>query len=152
MQPGQTISIRKSLVGLVIIYLVGFGIAAMLALCGYWQRLAGQTDLSLLLFACAGASVLFTMLQAIVYNMSRIILSDLQLDIANWNSIVSNDTAQCDWSQVQDVDIKKSGLLPMVFDYGTLRINTASGDGVFRITYIPKVEYWRDVIAARAAK
>jgi 4-amino-4-deoxy-L-arabinose transferase-like glycosyltransferase len=150
MQPGQTITITKSAVGQLLIVLAGILLTGLLAAAAWWLRRDGQTLLGECMFAAAVVAALGMAMQNYVYALSRIVLTDKQLTVTNWTSVIASDVAVCDWSQVQDVAVQKGGILPLLFDYGSLLIQTAGTERNLRINYIPKVEYWRDVIEQRA--
>ncbi len=150
MQPGQTIIIRKSIVGFLVILFLGALLTLALALGALLTQRTGQTQLAYLMYVVAAVTILATFIQAYVYSISRITLTAKQMDVVNWNSLVSQNDAVCEWEQVQDVDFKKGGILGIVFDFGTLLVQTAGTERNLRITNVPNVEHWRDFIAGLA--
>jgi hypothetical protein len=151
MQPTLPITIRKSFVGFVAIYLAGGSLSVALALAAIYLQ-AAQPDLALIMIVVSMVAGIGTLVQSYVYNISRIVLTATELDVINWNSLVSQGNAICEWSQVQDIDFKKGGIFSLIFDYGTLLIQTAGTDRNLRINYVPRVEHWRDYIAGLANK
>lgn len=147
--PAIPITIRKTLVGQFIIWF--FGLSAVGILLGAAMGLQpSNPTLSSLLGAGAFTAILVTLIASYVYGLSRITITAEQLDVVNWNSIVSQNNAVCEWRQVQDVDFKKSGILGLTFDFGTLLVQTAGTERNLKITYVPRVEWARNLIAEYA--
>lgn len=145
----QPTVIRKSFVGLVLIYLFGILAVGILGVAALYLSTT-QHDFAILLLIMAIVVAIVTLLQAYVYNLSRIVITAEQLDVVNWTSIINQNNAVCEWHQVEDIDFKKSGILGLLFDYGTLLIQTAGTERNLRITMVPRVEHARDYMAALA--
>ncbi|HET6925072.1 MAG TPA: hypothetical protein VFH39_04540 [Candidatus Saccharimonadales bacterium] len=151
MQPTLPVTIRKSFIGLFAIYLVGFLLTVALLGAGLYLLL--RTDsrpLGVVLLAVAAFTVLGTLVQGYVYSLCRIVLTEAELDVINWSSLFSQNNAVCEWRMVNDVDFKKAGILSFLFDYGTLLVQTAGTERNLRISYVPRVEKVRDLIAQLA--
>jgi len=147
MQPTLPIIIRKSIIGLVGIIAGGVGLSAALTVGVLYMINTGQQDFAYLILVALIVVALGTVVQTYVYNLSRIIITSQQLDVVVWNSIVSQNNAVCEWNQVQDIDFRKSGIFGLLFDYGTLLVQTAGNERNLRITMVPQVEHWRDYMA-----
>ncbi len=148
----QPILIRKHWFGLFLIYLSGFLAVALIL--GAMYVLILQGTMSVQLYATLSVILviilLATLVSAYVYRLSSIVLTDVGMTVTNWNSLFFSNVAVCEWKQLQDVDVKKGGVFSQVLDYGTLLVQTAGTERNLEIPMIPRVEHWRDYIAATA--
>lgn len=150
MQPALPITIKKSVIGLLGILLVGTFLIGVLLVGGAIVHNQGNHTLSLVLFAVAAITVLLTLVQAYVYQLSQVELTEAGIKVVAWQTLFFSNVAITEWNQVQDVDVKKTSIFGQLFDYGTLLVQTAGTDRNLTLTYIPAVEQWRDYMATLA--
>jgi hypothetical protein len=146
------IIIKKSLIGLFLIVLGGTVLIAALALGLDVLYLQGQLDPQLYAFVSFAIiiTLLATLISAYVYVISYIQLDDQGITVSDWMSLFSDSKAMTEWNKVQDVNIRKPGVLAQIADYGTLLVQTAGTDRNLVLPYIPNVEHWQEYIQAKA--
>lgn len=147
---GQQLVIHRSFVGLLFIYLGGFVLsAALLFALRYALLEPGTLLLASILGFAAAVTFLATVVQALAYSLANLTFTSQFFRVTTWPTIFASKVGESEWYQVQDVQVSKGGILAQLFDYGTLVIQSAGSIGYMRITYIPRVEYVRDLIVAQ---
>ena len=140
--------IHKSVVGLLAIYLVACVLFTALGFAAAYTGI--RTGLGLLYAMGAAIVVVGALIQSHVYQSSYVQLNTNMMQVVSISTIVVSNTAETQWTQIQDVDVKKAGLFANLFDYGTLLVQTAGTERNLQLTMIPNVEHWRDVLMAKA--
>lgn len=146
-QPQSNI-IRKSIFGLVGIYILGTAAALLLIVVAIYIQ-PTMPELSILLLVAVLVVILAASLAAYSYNLSRLILTKDRLIVDSWNSLLLNNDTVTEWDKVQDVNVKERGILAQMFGYGTLTVESSSGDGRLTLPYVPNPDHWRDVMIER---
>jgi hypothetical protein len=142
----QPIIIRKSFVGLVLIYLFGIAAVGALGTAALYLRTT-QADFARLLLVMALMAAVAAYVQGCVYNECRMVLTDIEVDVANWTSITNERTGVLEWNQVQDVELRRGGILALIFGYGTLIMHAANDQRDLVFTMTPRAKHWRDYMA-----
>lgn len=132
-------------VGLGAMGLVLYGLYSMATSDGIDPQLLFYLAL-LLLFSIAAV----TIVQLWVYAASHITLTDDGIVAINWKTLFVKQDVQAEWVRVQDVSVVASGVFAQILGYGTLNIQTAGTVQGARMTMVPNVEYWQQVIAEHA--
>jgi len=88
--------------------------------------------------------------QGCVYSECRLVLTDIEVDVANWTSITNERTGVLEWNQVQDVELRRGGILALIFGYGTLILHAANDQRDLVFTMTPQAQHWRDYMAGLA--
>ena len=145
----QPIIIRKSFVGLLLIYLFGLVAVGILGASALSLR-SSQRDFAMLLLVMAVLATLVVFMQAIVYTESRMMLTTTDLDVFNWRSLTAEQTGTLEWNQVQDIELRRGGILALVFGYGTLIVHAANDQRDLVFTMTPRAQHWHDYMAALA--
>jgi hypothetical protein len=112
---GSTIVIHKSAFGLWIIFLAGALIVSALLLglatTTSQDHLTLTDTLPRLIILGILVVVIGTFVQAYVYMLSKVVLDGEELRFVNWPTLFYSNVAVCECRQVQDVDVKKGGIL-----------------------------------------
>jgi hypothetical protein len=150
MQHDHPIIIKKAGIGLVAILLSGLILFAVLLFAMYQSLTANGTHGLTLVVAFAAVVVLLaTAVQAYVYSLSQVVLTDAGMKVASWNSLFSESEADTLYQHIEDVDVKRSGVFAMVFGYGTLYVQTAGTERNLKLPMIANAEYWKDELDRR---
>lgn len=148
----QPIIIKKSLFGLFLIYLVGLS-AAALVLAGLYF-LAANGILVIQLFIAGSVLLILiliiTFIQAYVYRLSQITITDTELTILNYYSLFYSVESRCPWNEIEDVNVTRGNIFAQVLDFGLLVVETAGTRPNIEMTMTPTPEHWRDFIANKA--
>ncbi len=145
--------IRKHPIGLVFIYLTGafVGIMAIILfwILGFTSFLDNAVDgtgtsasglraiIALLgLFLVVGVFAIMA-IQAVLYTNNVIFVTNEKIAQFLYINIFNRKISQLSLGDIQDVTVTQKGLLPHVFNYGTLVIETAGEQQNYTFTYIP---------------
>lgn len=123
----QPIIIRKSLVGFLLIHLIGLTIFAGLAYVALSAGVLTKQPLGIVYGIGAFVVALGTLIQGYVYHQAYIELTDGSLIVTTYSTLFVANTSETLYNDIQDVNIKKPGIIAMLFDTGTLLVNSASG-------------------------
>lgn len=138
--------IHKHWIGYVIIGLSGSLLLVGLIL-GMWASyIAGLLTLALfgILSTLIVAVVLFTLLSLWFYYWPVLIYGTSNVTITNWLTFFSSVQAEAEWIEIEDVTVRKPGILAQLFDYGTITIETAGTKPNLSISRMPHAEELRD--------
>jgi len=111
----------------------------------------GTGMLAALGFAVVAVLMLvFVAVSHYVYWGNRWILTDDSLTQVLQNSLFDRQSSQLSLANLEDVTVQQHGILPHMFNYGTLRAETAGERSKFVLTYCPNPnERARDILEAR---
>lgn len=84
------------------------------------------------------------------YGLSYVTLTSDGLVAVNWKTLFHKQDVQAEWYRVQDVSVVASGFFAQMLGFGTLNVQTAGERQAVRLTMLPNVEYWQDVVASYA--
>lgn len=148
----QPIIIHKHWFGLFLIYLVGLGSAALVLAGLYFLAANGILVIPLFL---AGAALLIliliiTFIQAYVYRLSQITITNTELTILNYYSLFYSVESRCPWNEIEDVNVTKGNIFSQVLDFAHLVVETAGTRPNINMSMTPNPEHWRDYIANKA--
>jgi hypothetical protein len=160
MQPGEEIitEIKRHPIGMLLIYAtVGFTLIALaVILFGLAPSMANSnnrgaiTSISVVIFLIiAVVSLGFTFIANYVYWGNRwIVTSDSITQIAQI-SLFNKQASQLSLKNVEDISSTKTGILQHLFNYGTIKAETANERTHFTFTYCPRPEeYAQRIIEA----
>lgn len=128
--------IRKSIAGLLVIALkglAGFAVVAFLAL--YLTQFNPIWGMALGFLAVV--IMILTMVAAVVYSRCFLSYNDTQLTVYDQLALFGATTNSCDFADLEDVIVNRGGIFAYIFNFGTLRIQTAGARPNFAFTYCP---------------
>jgi uncharacterized membrane protein YdbT with pleckstrin-like domain len=151
------VSTRRSIIGLIFIYLeVIIGTVALLGL-GYWLFIrdkslspqdAGFATLATILIL--SIVVLILLIVTITYRANRLIITNKAIMQTIQSGVFQSRISRLSMTDVEDVTTNQSGLLQTIFNYGTLTVETAGEITEFVFPYCPNPnKYAKDVLRAR---
>ena len=107
---------------------------------------------ALVFMAVALAIVVFLLISTKVYWGNQWILTSDSVTQINQNSLFSRQSSQLSLGNLEDVTAEQNGILPHMFNYGFVKLETAGETGKFIFTYCPNPNYYaQQIIAAREA-
>lgn len=160
LEPGENILtvVRRSLIGLVGIYLVA--VAAVAALLGLiiaispaaFEDTSGGFSASLMAIIMLAALLLglFLFTSTYIYLQSKLLVTDRSLVQIMQKTLFSRKVSRLSMSNVEDVNEEQNGFLATLFNYGTLTVQTAGTEDNFIFTLCPNPTRLADkIIEAR---
>ena len=160
MRQDETIicEIQRHPIGLIAIY-ASFGALILLAFIGFLMAPNVLTSFDkgtvtslgiLLLIIAALFSGVFAWIATFVYNGNRWIITDDSLTQVNQLSLFDKQSSQLSLGNLEDVTSEKNGILPHIFNYGLLKVETAGERSKFMFPYCPDPDsYAQKILAAR---
>lgn len=91
-------------------------------------------------------AIIVVILSSIVYRENRLIVTDRNITQVLQIGLFHRKVSQLNMVNVEDVTSLQNGLLPTMFGYGTLIIETAGEQANFKFTYCPRPSYYANVI------
>jgi hypothetical protein len=140
------VSTRRSIIGLIFIYLeVIIGTVALLGL-GYWLFIRDKS----LSPQDAGFATLATILILSIVVLILLIVTIKAIMQTIQSGVFQSRISRLSMTDVEDVTTNQSGLLQTIFNYGTLTVETAGEITEFVFPYCPNPnKYAKDVLRAR---
>lgn len=150
--------VHRSIIGLIGIYLVAFvAVGAITTLVIVLSpdtfntssaTISGELSAIILLSAILLVLILFT--ATYIYRQSRILITDRSLVQIMQKSLFIRKVSRLSMSDVEDVSAEHRGILPAIFGYGTLTVQTAGERENFEFSLCPTPEKYADqIIEAR---
>lgn len=155
--------IRKHYIGLVVTVITGLLIAMILfitiivlsvVISGIAEEGGASQDIATnVAYAIGGLVVLGTILATFVggyiYQHNVMLVTSDKIAQVLYKTIFDRKVSQLSITDIQDVTVIQSGILPRIFNYGTITIETAGEQQNYTFTYAPK-PYARakDIISA----
>ncbi|MEX2006589.1 MAG: PH domain-containing protein [Candidatus Saccharimonadales bacterium] len=159
-EPGEHLVtvIYRHPIGLIGIYAVA--LAGLAALIGLTFAISGSTPGKIperLFGLLAGGSIFIIAFLALVflaavyvYRQSRMVVTDQSLVQVLQSALFSRKVAHLSMSNVEDVKVEQRGILPMIFNYGTLTVETAGAVENFIFAFCPNPhKYASRILEAR---
>lgn len=144
---------RKHPIGIILLYIQAvFGMVLAIGLSYFLIPVAvSNTDTA---FNIAGiftaAAVLMTFLiltiATIIYRENRIIVTDRNITQVLQYGLFSRKVSQLNIHNIEDVTAVQDGVLPTIFGYGILKIETAGEQVNFHFTFCPNADYYAKLI------
>lgn len=135
--------IRRHPIGIILVYIQA--VAALLAITLFtflvfpdFFKNSSVADVAWLgsVMAIVGFGVFFFLLVATyIYNQNRIIVTDHDIEQIIQRGLLVRKNSRLELSDVEDVSVYQKGLLPTLFGYGTLTIQTAGALENFVFSY-----------------
>lgn len=143
--------IRKHPWGLLLIYFIGVFISMMLiaAFFGLTFLLDNdplgtgleispfRTPLILIGTFLILLALLVTFIGAYIYQSNAVIVTSDKLTQVAYRTLFDRKISQLSIGDVQDVTVSQNGVLPRIFQYGTLVVETAGEQQNYTFTYVP---------------
>lgn len=158
MQEGEEVifEVRRHPIGLLFMYgalgglLIFFAIVAFIIVPGMLGSDSGAgMAISGLMFLIAALAVFaITFMVTIVYWGNHWIVSSDSLTQTVQQGLFRKKSAQLSLEHIEDVTSDKHGLLPHLFNYGTVMVETAGEAGKFQFQYCPNPSYYAQKILA----
>lgn len=162
MQEGEEIifEVRRHPAGLMYLYggvgalLIFFAVVAFVVIPG--SSGAGSDTSSavggVIFFFAALLTMVFTFIATIVYWGNHWIVSSDSLTQTVQQGLFRKKSAQLSLEHIEDVTADKHGLLPHIFNYGTVMVETAGESGKFQFAYCPNPSFYaQKILAAKEA-
>jgi membrane protein YdbS with pleckstrin-like domain len=162
LEPGEHLVtvIRRHPIGIIGIYaemlsgiLLVVGLV-MLAVLGFFVSLSSQTKG---LVAAMGVFVIAFLIVILfvatyVYRQCRLVVSDKSVIQVMQKALFNKKISRLSMSNVEDVNVEQKGVLPSMFNYGTLTIQTAGEVDNFVFSMCPTPDTYADrILGARQA-
>ena len=153
-------TVRRSLVGLVLIYLVAIAaVAAIIGLIIAVSPSAFETadgsfsaTLSAIVFLSVLLLALILFAATYIYRQSRLLVTNKSLVQVMQKTLFSRKVSRLSMSNVEDVNEEQRGFWATFFNYGTLTVQTAGTEDNFIFTLCPNPTNLADrIIDARQA-
>ncbi len=139
---------KKHVFGLLVIYLatflaLGLGLYVMVVFVPAFADLLGFSEdgaanlfglFSLIIF---GLGVIFSYLAHKIYWQNELIFTSQSVTQVLQVGLFNKKTSELSVADIEDVTVEKSGILPTLFNFGTLRIETAGEQKNFIFKYCP---------------
>jgi uncharacterized membrane protein YdbT with pleckstrin-like domain len=147
MSPGEQVvcSIKRHPIGLFGIYsTVGFLLIVLFAGVGllphFVTSLTTQDKLYIFVAAIAFALIvlLFLYVAVVVYHGNRWIVTSDSITQVTQTGLFQKHTSQLSLGNLEDVTFEQDGLIPTMFGFGTLKVETAGERSKFQFPYCPK--------------
>jgi uncharacterized membrane protein YdbT with pleckstrin-like domain len=144
--------VRRHWIGLAYIFISAFiGLFAVLAvvLLAMGDIRSNTSPEAVSLMVGLGVIILgvigFMMLLIVyIYRRSQIILTDKSLVTIVQRGLFNRKVSRLSMSNVEDVSCEQKGLLPTVFNYGTLTVQTAGQEDNFVFPFCPKPNHYAE--------
>lgn len=157
LQPGETVvaTIKRHPFGIVSLYaaaLGGISIAAILAfvlLPDLLDQLSGSASSVLYLGLIIVISLLVLILgvATTVYWQNQWVVTTDSITQITQNSLFGRQVSQLSMDNLEDVTVNQDGILPHMFGFGTLKVETAGERAKFVFTYCPHPnDYARQIL------
>lgn len=141
--------IRKDWFGLFIIYLTGGAITLIILLIFIFAPSLLKSDLlqidlsehaAIIMFVgliIVTLTVIATFIGSYIYKNDVIIVTSEKIAQVLYITIFNRKISQLSIGDVQDVTVTQNGILPRIFRYGTIVIETAGEQSNYKFTYVP---------------
>lgn len=143
--------IRKHPIGLVFIAATGLFISLVIAIATSVLALsignsnlftdsgnAPQAILITIGLLLAGLGIVATFIIGVIYRSNVVFVTDQKLAEVAYVSLFNRRIIQLGIGSVEDVTVTQKGILPRIFNYGTLLVETAGEIENATFTYVPK--------------
>ncbi len=161
MQPGEEfiIEIRRHPFGIISLYLLSF--VGFAAACGIILLLSSRMapgsvngGLSPLTLSLIGIVLLMMILilgvSTMVYWQNRWIVTSDSVTQITQRGLFNRQTSQLSFGNLEDVTAEQEGLLSSIFNFGTLKVETAGEHSKFYFLYCPNPNFYaRKILMAR---
>lgn len=161
MKPGERniFEATRHPIGMLGIYLTAGGLLVVMAAVAFWlvpsatKNMSGNSVGTYAALAFAIMAVLivgFVFASHYVYWSNRWILTDDSLTQVLQRSLFDRQSSQLSLGNLEDITVQQEGILPHMFNFGTLRAETAGERSKFVLTYCPNPnQYARQILEAR---
>lgn len=91
---------------------------------------------------------------AFIYFLDRLVLTNSRVIFINWVTLLRKEESETDLSEIQDIKTESKGFLARlhIFDYGIIRIETASSKTTIVFDRAPKPEAIKNLILIHLKK
>jgi uncharacterized membrane protein YdbT with pleckstrin-like domain len=147
--------VRKHWFGLVIVYLqvlVGFAAAVLLL----WflapiifpnaDTTTRNKNLAIIIAVGAIVSWLILVLFTYIYRQSKLIISNKNLTQIVQRGLFSRQVSELSMADVEDISAVKHGILPSIFNYGDLLVETAGETDHFNFSFCPNPDFYGKIV------
>lgn len=99
---------------------------------------SGETGILVVVVLAFGVLVgLFLLVETVIYRQNDLLVTQSSVTEVTQRSLFNRETSRIDMEDVEDVTSHQSGILPSIFNYGTLIIETAGEQNNFKFSYCP---------------
>jgi hypothetical protein len=135
------IDVKRSVAGRVYIWLgtiLGILVFAALAVVTYFFQ-SGLNIWQLIVALCLFGAVITLVVGIIssrIYRKNYLIVTNQRVFGQAQSTLFSFQTQSLELEHVEDISFAQTGILSMVFDYGTLRLSTVGDEHTYRLTFV----------------
>ncbi len=150
MQPGEHLvaTVKRHPFGIVSLYissLVGLALAAFVAFVllphfsgPFSSTIAGNTNVIYALFGLVVVVILLVMgISTSIYWQNQWVVTTDSITQISQRSLFGRQVSQLSMDNLEDVTVDQNGIVPHMFNYGTLRVETAGERSKFQFPYCP---------------
>ena len=158
MQPGEKIicEIKRHPIGTIGIYSVAAValavlVSAAILIPSYATFLTSQQRLGVVLACILGMVILLIIAYVglFLYNANRLIVTSDSITEVEQTGLFDRNAHQLSLANLEDVTVSQDGIIPMMFGYGVLHVESAGMGSNFTFNFCPDPnEYARKIIAA----
>lgn len=145
-----TVTIQKSIFGLLWVLIRGFFFVLLLAGLATWLYPVIGSPWAIVLGLLAVVLFIGTIINAFVYVQCYLSYDDVHLVVYDQLALFGATTNQCDFKDIEDITANRGGIFAYVFNFGTLRVQTAGTRPNFDFTWCPNPEAVRVALIALA--
>lgn len=147
--------VRRDLVGLAIVYSIGIlGYLATIAMIIFMLPVVfpnadpGELNSNMVVFIGFTTVVawLALMLFTYIFRQSKLIITNENLTQIIQNGLFSRSVAELSLADVEDVAADQHGVLASIFDYGSLKVETAGATDNFEFKFCPRPSFYGKVV------
>lgn len=145
-------TIRRSYLGLFLIFFAGAVVLVFLIYVGYklnTQQHADPIAAQLAMFM-AVVVMLVTLVSMYVYWGAKLVMTDSGLQVLRYTTLFWSTQSTVSWADIQEVSITEAGLLKSLTGVGGILVQPASAIPTLSLSWVGNVDSLRDFIAAKA--
>lgn len=146
--------VRKHVIGLIFIWLTGLFITAVIVIAISWFAMSldglgfeidnGETIKAILVgiaLLLGVLSLVATLITSLIYRSNVVFVTNEKIAEVLYMSIFNRRVKQLGIGNVEDVTVIQKGILPRIFNYGSLVVQTAGEAENPTFTYVPRPDY-----------
>ena len=134
------IDIVRTKIGRFFIWFCSIGAAVLLIVISmvaiFTQKMIGGEIMAILCIFCAVISVVIGIFMNWIYGRNLLIVTNQRVFGRIQVSLLSYRLQSVEIEHVEDVSFDKSGILPMMFNYGSIRLSTVGDEHTYKLTFV----------------
>jgi uncharacterized membrane protein YdbT with pleckstrin-like domain len=149
-------TIRRSPVGIILIYAMSIAVIVIVALFVFWMLPRLTQDNAVITMGRLGMlvvlilSIISMLIFTVVYWGNYWILTSDSVTQVSQTGLFKRSASQLSLGDIEDVTADQQGILPELLNYGELRLETAGSTQKYQLNFSPNPNYYaREILAAR---